>query len=439
MIEGFGKTGIQSIGIDRSRSHHSTHHYTPQHAPDSGIRIEASPSHLARGGLWVTVAWSGVSDPTEGDFVAAYAPLEADPQSTAPIKYQYAAAADAEHLRTGAGRVKFRLLEYVGGSYWFGFFRGNATRPMLAAKSGAVSVGGGGDDGEGGTPAPQGIHLALTDKGDEMRVTWKTAESFFFIPDAETPGSDEAAADAVAVGVDGQGGGGPEGGDGRAAAAAAVVDAAAGGKTRRRAAAAAAAGVATQEVQYAKASAVEAAKKGGGSLEAVAWSSTAARAASFARGDLCGEPAATVGWSDPGSTHSAVMRGLTPGTAYAYRVGNAGTWLLRTLRAACVCVCFSKCIMPAPHRTSTTHIRRAWRLVGRPDLQHAAAARSGAGDDARERAPDARGGDGGHELGGERRELAGRVFRQRHGQPGHGAGCDAVGGGGGGGRGAVHR
>lgn len=327
---------------------------TSQHAPDSVIHLEASPSHLARGGLWVTVSWSGVNNPTEGDFIAAYAPLEADPASTAPIKYQYAAAADADHLQKGAGRVKFRLLEYVGGSYFFGFFRGNATRPVLAATSGPVSVGGVEDKGAT-PPEPQGIHLALTDQGDEMRVTWKTQESFFFIPDAAAPGSDETAADAAAAGVVPGAAPVAAGGDGAAVVVAADAAAAAtttvsdepaagavgaagtaGGKrattttpgttTTRRRAAAAAAAVAGQEVQYAKASEVDAAK---GDLDGVAWSSTAARTGSFARGDLCGEPATTVGFADPGSTHTAVMRGLEPGVVYAYRVGNAG---------ACVCL-----------------------------------------------------------------------------------------------------
>lgn len=317
-----------------------------ERALDESIIIQASPRQLSKGGLWVTVEWSGVSDPTEGDFVAAYAPLDAQPDATAPIKYQYASAADPGHLQRGAGRVKFRLLEVVGGSYWFGFFRGNASHPVFAAKSGPVTVLG------DGVHEPQGVHLALTNKADEMRVTWKTMQaSFFYVPDAELPGSDEAAAaDAVStdvgVGVDGREGGQEEEGgveaadsaavaaavvdDGEGteitAAAAAVAPAAAadkGSRQQKRWAAAAVEG--TQEVQYTKASDVGAAK---GQLDVVEWRSTTATTGAFAKEDLCGEPATSVGWSDPGMVHSAVMRGLEPATAYTYRVGNAGTFSL---------------------------------------------------------------------------------------------------------------
>ncbi len=332
--------GLRASSIDRSIEPFTAFqsiHIPLQRALDDGITIEASPRHLARSGLWVTVEWSGVADPTATDFIAAYASLDAQPESSAPIKYQYAAAADANHMREGSGRVKFRLLEYVGGGYWFGFFRGNASLPIMAAKSAPVTVGGGGD----APPLPQGVHLALTDKGDEMRVTWKTPEAFFFLPDAESPGSDETAADAasaavpVAVGVDGRGNNGKAEESGSAdegqATEVFVPDQVNKRRGRRMvpaaaAAAAAAAAVAgTQEVQYARAGDVDAAK---GQLDTVAWSSTKAGTRSFAREDLCGKPASTVGFIDPGSVHSAVMRGLEPATAYTYRVGNAGAYIV---------------------------------------------------------------------------------------------------------------
>jgi len=42
-------------------------------------------------------------------------------------------------------------------------------------------------------------------------------------------------------------------------------------------------------------------------------------------GDLCGAPATTVGWRDPGATHTAVLTGLTPGASYTYSFGDAAT------------------------------------------------------------------------------------------------------------------
>ena len=38
--------------------------------------------------------------------------------------------------------------------------------------------------------------------------------------------------------------------------------------------------------------------------------------------DLCGPPATTVGWRDPGFVHSAVLSGLVPGARYSYTVGD---------------------------------------------------------------------------------------------------------------------
>ena len=38
--------------------------------------------------------------------------------------------------------------------------------------------------------------------------------------------------------------------------------------------------------------------------------------------DLCGPPATTVGWREPGYVHSAVLSGLVPGRSYSYTVGD---------------------------------------------------------------------------------------------------------------------
>ena len=74
----------------------------------------------------------------------------------------------------------------------------------------AVMVG----DDVAGPSLPKGMHLALTDKRNEMWMMWKTPKAFSFVPDAERPGSDETAEEAaaavavpVAVSVVGQGNG----------------------------------------------------------------------------------------------------------------------------------------------------------------------------------------------------------------------------------------
>jgi hypothetical protein len=148
---------------------------------DNTISLDAAPKALPNSGSWVTVTWEGVRDPSGTDFIAAYAvPFEKDvelePSRLAPVKYQYAAYADPKHLESGSGQIKFRLVE-LSGDYRFGFFRGNITRGVLAAwSSDVVTVGerkGKKDDEI--ILRPLQLHLALTSKPSEMRVTWKTS------------------------------------------------------------------------------------------------------------------------------------------------------------------------------------------------------------------------------------------------------------------------
>ncbi|CAO2202670.1 unnamed protein product [Urochloa humidicola] len=42
----------------------------------------------------------------------------------------------------------------------------------------------------------------------------------------------------------------------------------------------------------------------------------------FSRGSMCGEPARTVGWRDPGFIHTAFMRDLWPNKEYYYKIGH---------------------------------------------------------------------------------------------------------------------
>lgn len=42
----------------------------------------------------------------------------------------------------------------------------------------------------------------------------------------------------------------------------------------------------------------------------------------YTRGDMCGAPAATVGWIDPGHIHRAVVSGVRPGSLVRYRFGS---------------------------------------------------------------------------------------------------------------------
>lgn len=50
--------------------------------------------------------------------------------------------------------------------------------------------------------------------------------------------------------------------------------------------------------------------------------STAAESVSYGRDDMCGPPATTVGWLEPGLLHRAVLSDLAPDTEYFYYYGD---------------------------------------------------------------------------------------------------------------------
>lgn len=52
-----------------------------------------------------------------------------------------------------------------------------------------------------------------------------------------------------------------------------------------------------------------------------------AKTATYAAEDMCGVPATTQGWRDPGQLHSAVMTGLRPGATVYYRFGSDASGL----------------------------------------------------------------------------------------------------------------
>lgn len=42
----------------------------------------------------------------------------------------------------------------------------------------------------------------------------------------------------------------------------------------------------------------------------------------YGKADLCGAPATTDGWLEPGTLHTALMTGLKPSTRYYYKYGE---------------------------------------------------------------------------------------------------------------------
>jgi len=49
---------------------------------------------------------------------------------------------------------------------------------------------------------------------------------------------------------------------------------------------------------------------------------TSARSSTYTVRDMCGPPADSIGWVDPGTFHAALLEGLEPGTLYHYVVGD---------------------------------------------------------------------------------------------------------------------
>ena len=47
-----------------------------------------------------------------------------------------------------------------------------------------------------------------------------------------------------------------------------------------------------------------------------------ARTLTYGRNDLCGPPARTVGWRDPGYIHTSFLKELWPSSKYTYKVGH---------------------------------------------------------------------------------------------------------------------
>lgn len=72
-------------------------------AVDEGIRVTANVTEAS--GQWVRVAFSGVTDPRLDDTVALFAPGDANPSATAPVKYKWALTSPG-YLSSGRGSLE---------------------------------------------------------------------------------------------------------------------------------------------------------------------------------------------------------------------------------------------------------------------------------------------------------------------------------------------
>eukprot|EP00056_Hartaetosiga_gracilis_P003949 m.69734 g.69734 ORF g.69734 m.69734 type:complete len:564 (-) comp11644_c0_seq1:167-1858(-) len=144
----------------------------------NGITLTVNTTSIENG-EWVKLSWSGVPvagkdvddcfigvvSPADSD-VSAISPLDypatAPWTKTALIKYQFCNA-DPSFKTSGNGTYNFSLLN-MRDDIALVLFTGGIVTPKAQAKSPVISFT---DNG-----IPQGIVLALTDKHDEMRVSW---------------------------------------------------------------------------------------------------------------------------------------------------------------------------------------------------------------------------------------------------------------------------
>lgn len=81
------------------------------------------------------VSWHGVQHPSYADWIGL---VVVQHPSYAVAKYQMATAdLDATHLKTGAGRLRFRVINHRT-AVQFAFFRGGLMQPVLAARSPSI-------------------------------------------------------------------------------------------------------------------------------------------------------------------------------------------------------------------------------------------------------------------------------------------------------------
>lgn len=129
--------------------------------------VVASPTLLAADGDVVTVVVN-CSTPHAADGVVAYSPSTVAPNATAPIDYFIVAQTDAGYLATGTATLYFRAIN-MRADYVFYLMRNVPTAPSVVAASAPVAF--------ANPNEARAARLIMTDRPDEMRVMWSSAEA----------------------------------------------------------------------------------------------------------------------------------------------------------------------------------------------------------------------------------------------------------------------
>lgn len=150
--------------LGHGQDHRSPVHFINVEATTLGfepaIQMQVSAKTVTNG-EFVTVSWSGVSAPSDGDWVGVYSPSTTDMLTHVPIKFQVLHAVppfmstlfvadllpspvsqfankSSTHATSGSGSLRFQLLN-LRADYIFSFMRGGIVKPVVAATSSIVT------------------------------------------------------------------------------------------------------------------------------------------------------------------------------------------------------------------------------------------------------------------------------------------------------------
>ena len=242
--------------------------------PEISLQVNTTLIPRSSPATWVEVTWKRVPFPNYDDFIALY-PDGADVSAIAPIKFKLAARTTPSHVISGSGSTLFRVLN-LRQPLKFALIRGGLQTPRVAAWSQSI------------TPEepnyPTQVHLSLP----RSYASYSRGSG-----DSSWSSSKEPATSELAVQW----------------------------TTRDK-------GTSPPTVQWSTSllgDTTPPRDKNSDTLKIKNALSNNATGVSttYARGDMCGPPANTTGWFDPGWFHYVIITGLDPGKKYYYRYGGS--------------------------------------------------------------------------------------------------------------------
>jgi len=216
---------------------------------------------------WVEVTWAGVPFPNYDDFIALY-PDGADVAATAPIKFKLAARTTPSHIISGSGSALFRILN-LRQPLKFAFVRGSLQTPRIAAWSESITP----EDPNYPTQGHISLPSSYTSSGGEgAGSSWSSSKK---------PATSELAVQWT---------------------------------TRDKGTSAPTVQWSTSSIQDSSSTTI--------SSSNIKVNSATGVSTTYTRSEMCGPPANTTGWFDPGWFHYVIITGLVPGKRYFYRYGG---------------------------------------------------------------------------------------------------------------------